>query len=204
MALGSLWYSHTSLYLYGGEFSDAPVESPTAFSLWEYDLLASDWIEHSSPMTSAGNNTESSGQSVQRAAEGAGFSVPALGRGWYFGGHQDGYTTEGWSQSVWRIYLKSILEFTFPGAQNSQVTSLGASGTAGTDGVWRNITNGGSQDANGFPERADGVLVYVPGFGATGILIGLAGGTNETYVSGPLHRPALNYCCADSAFLSNK
>lgn len=60
--------------------------------------------------------------------------------------------------------------------------SLSDSKTAGSDGVWRNITEGGLQDTSGFPERADGILVYVPGFGDEGILLGLAGGTNSTFV----------------------
>lgn len=180
VSLGYLWNSYDSLYLYGGEFSSKPTESPTAFSMWEYQLASSQWIEHENPTTSGGNNSEASGQAVQRAAEGAGVAVPSLGRGWYFGGHQDPYTTEGWSQSIWRIYLKSLLEFTFPGFSNDQVSSLSDGQTAGTDGVWRNITEGGSQDTAGFPERADGLLLYSPGFGAEGILLGLAGGTNET------------------------
>lgn len=63
-----------------------------------------------------------------------------------------------------------MIEYTFPGV-------------AGPEGIWRNITEGGLQDSAGFPERADGVLVYVPGFGKEGIILGLAGGTNETFVS---------------------
>lgn len=180
VSLGYLWNSYDSLYLYGGEFSWKPVESPTAFSLWEYNIASAEWTSHDDPTTSGGNNSESAGQAVQRAAEGAGVAVPALGRGWYFGGHQDGYTTEGWSQSIYRIYLKSLLEFTFPGYQNDQVSSLSDGQTAGTDGVWRNITQGGLQEDAGFPERADGLLLYVPGFTSDGILLGLAGGTNET------------------------
>lgn len=183
VSLGYLWNSHSALYLYGGEFSSSPPVSVPSFSLWEYDIDSSSWTAHTSPTTSSGTNAEAGGQAVQRAAEGAGIAVPSLGRGWYFGGHQDGYTTEGWSQSIYRIYLKSLLEFTMPGYANSQVTGLGDGGTAGQDGVWRNITQGGLQDEAGFPERADGLLIYMPGFGDEGILLGLAGGTNETYVS---------------------
>lgn len=183
VANGYLWNSYDSLYLYGGEFSDTPVTSPVAFSLWEYELSSSSWIEHSSPTTSAGNNSDGGNQAVQRAAEGAGFTVPELGRGWYFGGHLDGYTTEGWSQSIARVYLKSMIEFTFPGYTNDEVTSLAGGATAGTDGVWRNITEGGLQDTAGFPERADGTLIYIPGYGTEGLILGLAGGTNETFVS---------------------
>lgn len=182
---GFLWNSHESLFLYGGEFSDSPAEAPSAFSLWEYNAITSQWYEHDNPTTSPGNFSTSDNQPVQRAAEGAGASVAGLGRGWYFGGHEDGYTTEGWSQSVPRIYIKSMIEYTFPGSENSQVNSLSDNKPAGSDGAWRNITDGGAQDSAGFPERADGLLLYIPGFGAQGILIGLAGGTNDTFVCRP-------------------
>lgn len=180
---GYLWHSRTSLFMYGGEFSDNPDIPPTSNSLWEYDILASEWIEYRNPQTSAGENAVGAGQAVQRSAEGAGAGVAALGRGWYFGGHLDTHTTEGWSNQVARIYLKSLLEFTFPGFSNSNVETLSGGQTAGEGGVWRNITEGGLQDKAGFTERADGILVYVPGFGEEGILLGLAGGDTRTFVS---------------------
>ncbi len=152
--MGSLWSSYDTLWLYGGEFSDNPSMSPLPVS----------------------------NQPVQRAAEGAGLSVPELGKSWYFGGHLDMYTTEGWSNQIAREYLKSLLEFTHPGYANSGVYSLGTTNAAGSGGVYRNITEGGLQDEAGFTERADGVLVYVPGWGDEGIILGLAGGTNETFV----------------------
>lgn len=120
---------------------------------------------------------------MQRSAEGAGISVPELGRSWYFGGHLDMYTTAGWSNQIARVYLKSLLEFTHPGYANSGVSELGDTIAAGSGGVYRNITEGGIQDDAGFTERADGVLIYVPGWSASGILLGLAGGTNESFVS---------------------
>lgn len=159
VSLGTLWSSTDSLYLYGGEFSDAPVTSPVPFSLWSYDISSSSWSEHQNPAFE-------NGSPVQRAAEGAGVSVPGQGLGFYFGGHLDGYTTTGWSQSIARVYLPSMLEFTMPGYSN-----------AGSDGSYRNITVGSA----GFPERADGVLVYVPGYSKSGIIVGLAGGTNQTF-----------------------
>jgi hypothetical protein len=183
VANGYLWNSHTSLFLYGGEFSDNPVETPVAFAMWEYDIESLSWIQHSNPSTSSGQNAEGDGQAIQRAAEGAGFSVSTLGRGWYFGGHLDYLTTQGWSIQVGRVYLKSLVEFTFPGFTNNAVNALSSGKTAGSDGTWRNVTQGGLQDEAGFTERADGILVYVPGFGAEGILLGLAGGTNATFVS---------------------
>ncbi|KAF7187095.1 Kelch repeat-containing protein [Pseudocercospora fuligena] len=181
VSLGTLWNSHESLYLYGGQFQWKPAESPTAFSLWEYSISNDQWIEHSNPETSEGVSAPNNGDPVQRAAEGAAANVPSLGRGFYFGGHLDGYTTEGWSQSIARVYLQSLLEYTFPGEPNTQVTSLSNNQDAGADGVYRNITQGGLQAEAGFTQRADGLLIYVPGFGEQGILLALAGGTNETF-----------------------
>jgi hypothetical protein len=156
VALGYLWGSHESLFLYGGQFSWKPAESPTAFSTWEYSIASEEWIEHSNPQTSKGESAPSDGDDVQRASEGAGVNVPSLGRGFYFGGHLDGYTTQGWSQTVPRLYLQSLLEYTFPGHSNDQVEILGDGKTAGDGGSYRNITEGGIQDSAGFTKRADG------------------------------------------------
>lgn len=93
----------------------------------------------------------------------------------------DAYTSPTWSVQTARLYLKSFVEFTFPGYSNPGVTSLSNNQLAGTDGAWRNITNAGIQDTNGFTERADGILTYIPGFSESGMLISLAGGTNETF-----------------------
>jgi hypothetical protein len=183
VAMGSLWHSYDSLWLYGGEFSDNPSTSPLPVSTWEYNIKSAAWTEYANPQTSAGNHSDAGDQSVQRAAEGAGLSVPELGRSWYFGGHLDMYTTEGWSNQIARVYLKSLLEFTHPGYANTGVYKLGSTNAAGSQGVYRNITEGGLQDQAGFTERADGALVYIPGWGDDGIILGLAGGTNETFVS---------------------
>jgi hypothetical protein len=78
------------------------------------------------------------------------------------------------------VYLKSLLEFTHPNFVNSGVDDLSSGTGAGDQGAFRNITTGGVQ-AGDFPERADGVLVYVPGWGEMGVLIGLAGGTDSTF-----------------------
>jgi hypothetical protein len=179
---GYLWHSYDALYLYGGEYSETPFEEFGPFTLWEYDIKSSSWREHASPKTSAGNNSAGGNQPVQRVGEGAGITVPELGRGWYFGGHYDHYTTPGWSLQVPRLYLKSLMEYTFPGYGNDGVESLSGGKTAGEDGMWRNVTGGGIQNSNAFPPRADGVLVHVPGFGQSGILLSLAGGNNETFV----------------------
>ncbi len=193
---GYLWNSYDSLFLYGGEFSDRPKVTPTSYSLWQYNIASSSWTEHQNPQTSAGNNSDPANQPVQRAAEGAGVSVPQLGRGWYFAGHLDEFTTPGWSNQVFRVYLKSLLEYTFPGYTNNGVQSLSGGKTSGSDGTWRNITQGGIQDTATFPNRADSVLVYVPGYGAQGILVSMGGGTNISYVSLCIlwgsHRPLAN------------
>jgi hypothetical protein len=183
LSLGQLWSSLDSLWLYGGQYSDSPAVSPGPNSVWEYNIGSKEWVEHADPKTSAGDNAADAGQSVQRAAEGAGFSVVTLGRGWYFGGHLDDFTTEGWSNQISRLYLKSLLEYTFPGYSNNAVDSLQDGKTAGSDGVYRNITEGGLQTTDSFPSRADGSLVYIPGFGDEGLLLGLAGGDNDTFVS---------------------
>ncbi|RVX74739.1 hypothetical protein B0A52_01016 [Exophiala mesophila] len=178
VSLGYLWHSYDALYLYGGQFSDDPVAEPDPFSTWMWDIATSSWSELDEPRTAEGEHSEPANQPVQRSAEGAGASVPGLGRGFYFGGHLDGYTTPGWSQSIARVYLRGLLEYTFPGYRNPSVSSGAA---AGADGIYRNITQGGIQDSDGFPERADGILVYVPGYGDSGVLLGLAGGTNATF-----------------------
>lgn len=183
VANGYLWHDSNSLFLYGGEFSDTPATSPSPVATWQYNINSLTWTEYSSPQTSAGNNSDGGSQPVQRAAEGAGLSIPELGKSYYFGGHQDLYTTEGWSNQIARVYLKSLLEFTHPGYTNTGVDSLGTTAGAPSGGVYRNITEGGIQDSAGFTERADGALVYVPGWGDDGIMLGLAGGTAETYVS---------------------
>lgn len=187
ISLGYLWGARDALWLYGGQYADINDSDTTIYpgpnSVWEYNIGNKEWVEHKDPKSSAGVNAEEGGQSIQRAAEGAGFSVSTLGRGWYFGGHLDDHTTEGWSNQVARIYLKSLLEFTFPGYSNNAVDDLKDGKTADQDGAFRNVTEGGLQETSSFPERADGILVYVPGFGDEGILLGLTGGDNDTFVS---------------------
>lgn len=183
VANGYLWNSYDSLYLYGGIVSDSPPAVPDQYSLWEYQIKAGKWVEHENPRTSNGNNSDGGNQPVQRAGEGAGVSIPELGRGYYFAGHYDHYTTPGWSIQVERLYLKALLEFTFPGYSNDGVKELAGDKTAGSDGVWRNVTSGGIQDTARFPNRADSALVYVPGYGAQGILLSIGGGTADFFVS---------------------
>lgn len=191
---GYLWNSYDTLYLYGGEYSSDPITTPSPYSLWQYDIASSTWTETQNPQTSAGNNSDGGDQPVLGSAEGAGVTVPELGRGFYFAGHQDPYTTAGWSQQIYRVYLKSLLEFTFPGHSNDGVQSLAGGKLAGSGGVWRNVTQGGIQDTALFPNRADGVILYVPGYGVDGILVSMAGGTNESFVSASTVSISQMYC----------
>ena len=92
---GYLWNSYDTLYLYGGEYSSDPTTTPSPYSLWQYDIATSKWTETQNPQTSAGKNSDGGNQPVLGSAEGAGISVPELGRGFYFAGHQDPYTTSG-------------------------------------------------------------------------------------------------------------
>ncbi|KAI4187241.1 MAG: hypothetical protein LQ346_005525 [Caloplaca aetnensis] len=183
VANGYLWNSYDSLYLYGGIVSDSPPAVPDPYSLWEYQIKAGKWVEHSNPKTSTGNNSDPGNQPVMQAGEGAGVSIPELGRGYYFAGHYDHYTTPGWSIQTNRTYLKALLEFTFPGHSNDGVQALAGGKTAGSDGAWRNVTTGGIQDTARFPNRADGSLVYVPGYGERGMLLSIGGGTEFSFVS---------------------
>ena len=172
--------------------------------MWSYSIASSTWQRQSAPETVDRDP-------VERSAEGSGVNIPALGRGMYFGGHLDAFTTADWDISVARVYLKSLLEFTFPGRVN---TAIEKAKPVGSDGAWRNITRGGIQQSAGFTERADGVLIYVPGYGDDGILLGLAGGTNQSFTqmnvidvydiaketwykqatSGPTPEPRVNPC----------
>lgn len=180
VSLGYLWNDYNNLYLYGGEFADNPYSAPDAVATWQYAIKSSTWTSYTNLETSAGNASDGGGVAVQRAAEGAGVSVPELGLSWYFGGHLDYLTTPGWSEQVARVYIKSLLEFTHPGYTNNAVTSLLGSG-APASGAYRNITQGGLQSSGTFSERADGALVFVPGWGVSGVLIGLAGGTESAF-----------------------
>lgn len=176
--------------MYGGEFADNlpgdvpdSYAQPAAVSTWKYSISAKKWTEYKDPVTSAGNESTPDGIPVQRAGEGAGLSVPELGISWYFGGHLDQSTSPGWSYMTPRVYLKSMLEFTHPGWSNDAVFALNNKAGAPDEGTYRNITEGGLQATDAFAERADGALVYVPGWGKKGVLIGLAGGDADTFVS---------------------
>ena len=178
---GYLWNDYNNLFLYGGEFADNPYVNPGPPSTWRYNIASRTWTEFKDQQTSFGNYSTPGGEIVQRSAEGAGLSVPELGLSWYFGGHLDLSTTPGWSNQIARVYLRSLLEFTHPGYVNTGVKALSTGTGAGESGAYRNITLGGIQTDEGFSERADGVLVFVPGWGDSGVLIGLGGGTEFVF-----------------------
>lgn len=134
-----LWHDYKNIYLYGGLFSDKPPATPTPFALWQYNIASGRWSDVT-PKTSI--SSDSGSKTIERAAEGAGASIPERGLGFYFGGHLDAYTTEGWSVQTARVYLKSLLQFDMDKNQ------------------FLNVTGDGLQEA-GVPERADGVLVFV-------------------------------------------
>lgn len=180
VSLGYLWQDYSHLYLYGGQFADNPYVDPGPESIWRYTPKDASWMEFKEPKTSSGDYADPGDQQVHRAAEGAGLSVPELGLSWYFGGHIDWATIPGWSRQTDRVFLNSLLEFTHPGYVNSHVSSLSDGSGAGEGGVFRNITKAGVQSGN-FPERADGALVFIPGWGEQGILIGLAGGAVDDF-----------------------
>lgn len=139
VANGYLWNDGKTIYQYGGIFSDKPPAEPSEFSLWAYDTESGKW----SDITSETKVSEDSDtKEIGRVGEGAGATVPGRGLGFYFGGHLDGYTTKGWSQSTPRVYLKSLLEFDM----NTK--------------TFRNVTRDGLEKS-GVPERADGVLAFV-------------------------------------------
>lgn len=176
-----LWTDYNNLYLYGGQCADNPRATPAPLATWQYSIRDGRWIEFKEPRTSSGKNAAPGGLVVQRSSEGAGLSVPELGLSWYFGGHLDWATTPGWSWELTkRVYLKSLLEFTHPGYANPAVEGLVNKG-APDGGAYRNITEGGLQNSQGFEERADGVLVFVPGWGESGVLIGMGGGTEAAF-----------------------
>ncbi|RPA81604.1 hypothetical protein BJ508DRAFT_414672 [Ascobolus immersus RN42] len=166
VANGYLWHDLHSIFLYGGIVPDTPHVLPPPASLWRYDIAGKKWSEITEDDFKV--SSDSNQKKIERAGEGAGCNVirqdgkEVTARGYYFGGHLDGYTTEGWSQNVERVYLKSMVEY-----------DMGSN-------TFRNVSEGSGLDKAGVPERADGVLVYVP-LGKKGVLIGIGGGRSETF-----------------------
>jgi hypothetical protein len=152
VASGYLWSSYDSIFQYGGQYSGA--ETPAAFRLWDYGIKSKAWAEHAQPLSTGGNNSEPANVAIQRIANGAGVSISAQGRGYYFGGYIDNHTTSNWSADAPRQYLRSMVEYTFPAYGNTGVQGLSGNATAGSTGAWRNITTAGIQSEAGFTPRS--------------------------------------------------
>ena len=120
-AVGTLWPSAdgSTLYQYGGQFSDSPVvPSVPAQEVFAYDIEQGEW-----------STVETNGEVVGRTAEGSATIVPGLGQGgdsvgFYFSGHQDFLTSQGWSNQVARIYLNSMVEFDLGSKTMKNITSV--------------------------------------------------------------------------------
>ncbi|MBW0553315.1 hypothetical protein O181_093030 [Austropuccinia psidii MF-1] len=171
VSLGALWSNDQSqsLYLYGGQFSDNPTVLPGPSNVFQFDLKSKSWKSINSTNTS-------NDQPVQRVSEGASALVPNMGSNqnplaFYFGGHLDWASVQGWSNSTPRVFLDSIVQL-----------DLGSL-------IWSNYssftTNPNTNLINATPEgaptiRADGTLTYVPlvGNSAKGVLVSIGGGQN--------------------------
>jgi len=167
VANGYLWHDLHNIYLYGGIVPDSPHVLPPPASLWKYDISGKKWSEIKEDDFKV--TDDSNQKRIERAGEGAGCNVireeskgKVTTKGYYFGGHLDGYTTEGWSHNIERVYLKSMVEYDM------------------RSNTFRNVSEGSGLDKAGVPERADGVLAYVP-VGKKGVLIGIGGGRSETF-----------------------
>ncbi|GAA5869395.1 hypothetical protein JCM16303_000454 [Sporobolomyces ruberrimus] len=171
VSLGTLWASSDgkTLYQYGGQFSDSPaVPSVPAEEVFAYEIEKGEW-------SVVGTN----GDDVGRTAEGSATIVPGLGEGgdnvgYYFSGHQDFLTTQGWSNQIERIYLNSMIRFDLGSKTMKNITSYSGSAT----------TSNTSTPLSTPLNRADGTLTYVPNLGTNnqGILVSIGGATNERYV----------------------
>ncbi|GAA5922899.1 hypothetical protein JCM1841_003775 [Sporobolomyces salmonicolor] len=169
VALGALWTSANgqTLYQYGGQFSDSPTVPPPAENVFAYDIPSNSW-----------SVVQTNGVRVGRVAEGCPAIVPAQGTdgdnvGYYFSGHQDDHTTQGWSNEIARIYLNSMAKFDLGSKSWTNITSY--SGDASTSNTSTPITP---------LNRADGTLTYVPDLGTDnkGILVSIGGATDSQYV----------------------
>lgn len=107
VALGALWaggQGGNTLYQYGGQFSDSPYVTPGSSGVVEYDIGSGSWS----------NATTQNGYDIVRVSEGATAVSPGLGTGgsgiaWYFSGHIDWASVQGWSRSTPREFLGSTV-----------------------------------------------------------------------------------------------
>ncbi|CEQ41658.1 SPOSA6832_03417 [Sporobolomyces salmonicolor] len=160
LAVGALWTSANgqTLYQYGGQFSDSPTVPPPAENVFAYDIPSNSW-----------SVVQTNGVRVGRVAEGCPAIVPAQGTD----GDNVGYSTQGWSNEIARIYLNSMAKFDLGSKSWTNITSY--SGDASTSNTSTPITP---------LNRADGTLTYVPDLGTDnkGILVSIGGATDSQYV----------------------
>ncbi|KAI5477155.1 Kelch-type beta propeller domain containing protein [Pseudohyphozyma bogoriensis] len=170
VALGALWASAdgTKLYQYGGEFSDSPSVSPPVNEIYAYTIASGTW-----------DVVETTGDTILRAAEGSTAVAPLIGTNgenmaYYFSGHEDDHTVNGWSNQVPRLYLSSLVQFDLGSLATKNFSSYSATGS---------VSNDSSPEINP-TYRADGTLTYVPGYGTGGhgILVAIGGATDTAYV----------------------
>ncbi|KAK4047347.1 hypothetical protein OIO90_006206 [Microbotryomycetes sp. JL221] len=163
VALGALWASPdgSKLYQYAGQFQDNPDVPPPAQNTFVYDIASDEW-----------SIVRTTGDDVGNPAEGA--AAVAGDSAFFFSGHLDDHTTEGWSNQIARLYLNSMVQFDFDTLRMTNITSYSNNATSG---------------ANSQPEippvhRADGTLTYVPGLGTDGqgLLVSIGGATNDQFV----------------------
>ncbi|GAA5880857.1 hypothetical protein JCM1840_003301 [Sporobolomyces johnsonii] len=169
VALGALWSSADgqTLYQYGGQFSDSPTVPPPAENVFAYDIPSNSW-----------SIVQTSGDRVGRVAEGCPTIVPSQGTdgdnvGYYFSGHQDDHTTQGWSDEIARIYLNSMAKFDLGSTSWTNITSYSTDGSTSNTSTPITPLN-----------RADGTLTYVPNLGTDnqGLLVSVGGATDSQYV----------------------
>lgn len=148
---------------YGGYFDDNPVVEPDANKLFSYSVSSGNW-----------DVVQTSGDNIARVAEGAAALAPGNASAepsfYYFGGHLDSFTTQGWSNQIDRVYLNSMIQYDQAASSWTNQTSYSGSG---------------SSSANSTVEtapllRADNTLTYVPGpdvgTNGQGILVSIGGG----------------------------
>lgn len=169
VSLGALWASDEgTLVLYGGEFSDSPNVSPPAQATWSYKIATKSW-----------SIISTTGPAVSNVAEGSTTVVSNPGKasvGYYFSGHLDTHTTNGWSNQIARVYLNSLLAFDLTTSTYNNITAYSNSGNASTSTATPEIAP---------VYRADGTLTWVPNLGTNneGLLVAIGGATESQYVS---------------------
>jgi hypothetical protein len=154
---GILWEDSINkrLYLYGGDYEDAPTEP---FSLYSYDILYDEWHNYGSPPNS-----------VKAASYGAGVSVPSRGEAYYYGGWLSEKSIQDWGGE--RLASSGLVKYIMDSNKWSNVSGPDDVGRAegamvylpvGDDGMLAYF--GGGQDLYGNgtlePQPMDEILLY--------------------------------------------